>query len=90
MTARNIFLFLLAALLMPAGSYAQRQVKFPPPDSRPPPPLKSPPRTQAGGEDTVCPQCGTVAIRRTGYTIVANHTRNGACAKCGASLNVTE
>jgi pyruvate formate lyase activating enzyme len=45
---------------------------------------------EAGGEDTVCPQCGTVAIRRTGYTIVANHTRNGACAKCGASLNVTE
>lgn len=39
--------------------HAAREVKFPPPDSKAPPPLKSPPRTQAGGEDTaILPDAG--------------------------------
>jgi pyruvate formate lyase activating enzyme len=45
---------------------------------------------EPGGEDTVCPQCGAVALRRTGYTITARHTREGTCAKCGADLNIHE
>jgi pyruvate formate lyase activating enzyme len=45
---------------------------------------------EPGGEDTVCPQCGAVAVRRTGYTITARHTRDGACARCGTALNIVE
>ncbi len=35
---------------------------------------------EPGGEDTVCPECGAVAMRRTGYAITARHTRDGACS----------
>lgn len=45
---------------------------------------------ESGGEDTVCPECGAVAIRRAGYTITGRHTRDGTCAKCGTALNITE
>ena len=45
---------------------------------------------EPGGEDTVCPQCGAVAVRRTGYAITARHTREGACSRCGAYLNIVE
>ena len=45
---------------------------------------------EPGGEDTVCPVCGTVAIRRSGYTILDKGTREGACARCGTALNVIE
>jgi pyruvate formate lyase activating enzyme len=45
---------------------------------------------EPGGEDTVCPQCGAVAVRRTGYTITARHTRDGACSRCGMALNIVE
>jgi pyruvate formate lyase activating enzyme len=46
--------------------------------------------TEPGGEDTVCPQCGAVAVRRTGYTITARHTREGGCARCAQPLNIAE
>lgn len=40
------------SLAVAAGSAcAQRVVNFPPADSQPPPPMKTPPRTQASGED---------------------------------------
>lgn len=45
---------------------------------------------EPGGEDTVCPACGQVAIARSGYTITERHTRGGACARCGTSLNIIE
>ncbi|MDO8847385.1 MAG: AmmeMemoRadiSam system radical SAM enzyme [Coriobacteriia bacterium] len=41
-----------------------------------------------GGEDTVCPKCGEVAIARTGYTITARAVRDGACSRCGTPLGV--
>ncbi len=41
-----------------------------------------------GGEDTVCPACGSVAVRRRGYTIVDRHVTGGACARCGAPLGI--
>jgi hypothetical protein len=45
---------LLGALVCGCGELllAQRIVNFPPPDAKAPPPMKSPPRTQASGEDT--------------------------------------
>lgn len=41
-----------------------------------------------GGEDTVCPGCGAVAIGREGYTVGARSVRAGACARCGTPLGI--
>ena len=43
-----------------------------------------------GGEDTVCPGCGAIAIGRRGYAVTARSTRDGACAGCGRPLGVKE
>lgn len=45
---------------------------------------------EPGGEDTVCPVCGAVAIRRSGYTILEKATRQGSCARCATPLNIVE
>lgn len=45
---------------------------------------------ESGAEDTVCPSCGAVALQRTGYTILAKHTSNGACSRCGGDLGIKE
>jgi len=39
------------------------------------------------GEDTHCPGCGRVVIRRMGYVIMERDLRDGACAHCGARLD---
>jgi pyruvate formate lyase activating enzyme len=44
---------------------------------------------EPGGEDTTCPSCGLVAVRREGYRILETHVRDGACARCGRSLGIT-
>jgi len=44
----------------------------------------------AGGEDTVCPACGAVAVGRSGYRIVRRATSNGSCAACGTPLGIVE
>lgn len=42
-----------------------------------------------GGEDTVCPSCGTVAIRRRGFAAdVSGLASDGTCAVCGTGLGV--
>jgi len=38
-------------------------------------------------EDTFCPQCGALAIDRTGY-LVKRYDKNGKCSKCGEDLNL--
>jgi pyruvate formate lyase activating enzyme len=40
------------------------------------------------GEDTVCPQCGALAISRHGFRIKLESYKAGNCAKCGASLDM--
>jgi pyruvate formate lyase activating enzyme len=45
---------------------------------------------EPGGEDTLCPSCGAVALRRRGYSIVERATRAGACARCGTPLGLVE
>ncbi|MDZ4180774.1 MAG: AmmeMemoRadiSam system radical SAM enzyme [Coriobacteriia bacterium] len=45
---------------------------------------------EPGGEDTVCPSCGAVAIVRSGYTINARATQDGHCARCGRDLALVE
>ncbi len=37
---------------------------------------------EEGGEDTICPGCGTVVIRRWGFTVVENRLRAGRCPDC--------
>ncbi len=34
------------------------------------------------GEDTVCPECGTVLIRRRGFRILENRLQEGRCPSC--------
>lgn len=46
--------------------------------------------SESGGEDTVCPSCGTVAVAREGHCVLAQRTREGACLRCGAALNIVE
>jgi pyruvate formate lyase activating enzyme len=38
-----------------------------------------------GSQDTICPGCGCVLIRRDGFGI-SNRVRNGRCPDCGASI----
>lgn len=45
---------------------------------------------EPGAEDTRCPRCGAIALRRSGYTILRQETRDGTCAQCGAALNIIE
>jgi len=45
---------------------------------------------EPGAEDTVCPSCGAVAVRRSGYTILKQETRNGSCVQCDTPLNIIE
>jgi pyruvate formate lyase activating enzyme len=42
----------------------------------------------SGGEDTVCPQCGHVAIERRGYDVIRLDTPDGRCPACGRDLGL--
>ncbi len=39
-----------------------------------------------GGEDTLCPGCGTKLVARTGFRVTLNHIRNGQCPDCGEKI----
>jgi pyruvate formate lyase activating enzyme len=39
-----------------------------------------------GGENTCCPSCSSVLIRRYGYVIETDRISNGACPDCGAAI----
>jgi len=39
-----------------------------------------------GGENTYCPSCSGVLIKRYGYAIKADRISNGACPDCGAAI----
>jgi len=56
---------LITIFILPFSAFAQREVKFPPAESKPPPPLKQPPRTQSSGEETgILPDYGPT-MRKT-------------------------
>ncbi len=40
----------------------------------------------SNGENTYCPSCGRVLIKRYGYTIMENYVKDGRCAFCGAEI----
>ncbi len=37
----------------------------------------------AGAEDTMCPSCGKMMVRRMGYTILDSRISQGKCSECG-------
>jgi pyruvate formate lyase activating enzyme len=39
-----------------------------------------------GSQDTYCPKCGSVLIRRPGYWIVENKISEGCCPSCGTAI----
>ena len=39
-----------------------------------------------GGENTYCPSCKSVLIKRFGYTIQENNIKNGRCPKCNTMI----
>ncbi len=39
-----------------------------------------------GGENTRCPSCDSLLIKRYGYIIETDSTRNGLCPDCGAAI----
>lgn len=39
-----------------------------------------------GGENTYCPDCKELLIRRFGFSIIENKIKNGACSKCKAEI----
>ena len=39
-------------------------------------------------ENTFCPKCNTLTIKRTGY-VISRYDRNGRCPECGEDLNLT-
>lgn len=39
-----------------------------------------------GAENTLCPECDTLLIRRLGYRILSNHLEDGSCPKCKVVL----
>jgi pyruvate formate lyase activating enzyme len=42
-----------------------------------------------GGEDTICPECGNLAVDRVGYnTRIDALTADGRCKRCGADLGI--
>jgi pyruvate formate lyase activating enzyme len=38
------------------------------------------------GNDTWCPRCGALVIRRSGFLIEEMHAKGGRCARCGAPI----
>ncbi len=43
-----------------------------------------------GGADTLCPECGELLVKRTGYSIRRSGLRDGHCISCGAMAPVVE
>ncbi len=39
-----------------------------------------------GGENTVCPSCSALLVKRYGFAIESDRIRNGACPDCGTSI----
>ncbi|MHC4742397.1 MAG: AmmeMemoRadiSam system radical SAM enzyme [Planctomycetota bacterium] len=39
------------------------------------------------GQNTYCPKCGNLVIERSGYTILQNNLKDGACGKCSNGIH---
>ena len=45
---------------------------------------------EKGGADTYCPECGSLSLQRSGYTVNSRITSSGECDECGMPLNVKQ
>ncbi len=45
---------------------------------------------EPGGEDTICPECGALAVQRRGYATSVRGLRGGSCTACGCDLNIVD
>jgi pyruvate formate lyase activating enzyme len=43
---------------------------------------------EPGGEDTLCPSCGSVAVGRDRHAVTLRALEGGSCAGCGADLGI--
>ena len=41
---------------------------------------------QTEGQETYCPACGALVIKRSGYRILTSNMKGNACAACGAAI----
>lgn len=41
------------------------------------------------GRDTICPQCGEILVRRSGYQASSENLDNGKCTKCGKEIPIS-
>jgi len=39
-------------------------------------------------ENTICPKCGNICVKRYGFSIETDGLKNGKCSKCGTALNM--
>jgi pyruvate formate lyase activating enzyme len=39
-----------------------------------------------GGEDTSCPSCGYILVRRSGFSVIENRLQGGRCPECSTQL----
>jgi pyruvate formate lyase activating enzyme len=42
----------------------------------------------AGGEDTACPACGEIVVRRRGFSVGSIRVKGGRCEHCGAPVPI--
>jgi pyruvate formate lyase activating enzyme len=42
---------------------------------------------QSAGEDTICPVCGKLLVKRVGYAVLENNIVEGKCIFCGANIS---
>jgi len=44
--------------------------------------------SSAGGEDTACPACGEIVVRRHGFSVSSVRVKGGRCEHCGAPVPI--
>jgi pyruvate formate lyase activating enzyme len=44
--------------------------------------------SEPGGEDTICPQCGAVLVRRDGFAVLDDRVADGSCPRCGRAVGI--
>jgi len=41
-------------------------------------------------ENTICPNCGSICIKRVGYSVSLDGIKNGKCVRCGTSIPIVD
>jgi pyruvate formate lyase activating enzyme len=44
--------------------------------------------SEPGAEDTICPGCGEVLVRRDGFSVLEDRVAGGDCPKCGRAVGI--